>query len=261
MAPHSCSRGSMGKDEPVSRLTSALNSSTRLRRSSSESSASVAAPVVRRRAERRFSKCPPGTPSTTSPYICRKRRYESYANRALPLCLASPSTVRSFIPRFRMVSIMPGIEMAAPERTDTSNGLAGSPNCLPVVSSSCLTFAETSSRSEWEMEPSPRYVTQHWADMVNPGGTGTPRFVISARFAPLPPSTDFISRVPSARPFPKKYTDFAGINDSLLEAGHSIVYPLIRTTHPGITGAPAWLPVQQPQPNRNLFGSAGGGVG
>src|SRR5918992_1965944 len=42
--------------------------------------------------------------------------------------------------------------------------------------------------------------------MVNPGGTGTPRFVISARFAPLPPSTRFISRVPSARPFPKKYT-------------------------------------------------------
>jgi hypothetical protein len=40
--------------------------------------------------------------------------------------------------------------------------------------------------------------------MVNPGGTGTPRLVISARFAPLPPRTLFISRVPSARPFPKK---------------------------------------------------------
>jgi hypothetical protein len=37
-----------------------------------------------------------------------------------------------------------------------------------------------------------------------PGGTGTPRFVISARFAPLPPSTWRISRVPSALPLPKK---------------------------------------------------------
>jgi hypothetical protein len=40
--------------------------------------------------------------------------------------------------------------------------------------------------------------------IVNPGGTGTPRFVISARFAPLPPRTAFISLVPSARPSPKK---------------------------------------------------------
>src|SRR5262245_14172483 len=44
--------------------------------------------------------------------------------------------------------------------------------------------------------------------MVNPGGTGTPRLVISARLAPLPPSTRFISRVPSAAPAPKKNTDF-----------------------------------------------------
>src|SRR5688572_19386356 len=43
--------------------------------------------------------------------------------------------------------------------------------------------------------------------IVKPCGTGTPRFVISARFAPLPPSTLLISRVPSASPFPKKKTD------------------------------------------------------
>jgi hypothetical protein len=40
--------------------------------------------------------------------------------------------------------------------------------------------------------------------IVNPGGTGTPRFVISARFAPFPPSTSRIWRVPSAFPLPKK---------------------------------------------------------
>src|SRR5258705_2942342 len=43
--------------------------------------------------------------------------------------------------------------------------------------------------------------------MVNPGRTGTPRLVISARLAPLPPSTLFMSRAPSAAPEPKKNTD------------------------------------------------------
>src|SRR4051812_35597483 len=43
--------------------------------------------------------------------------------------------------------------------------------------------------------------------MVKPGGTGTPRLVISARFAPFPPSSIFMSLVPSAAPPPKKYTD------------------------------------------------------
>src|SRR3954447_12819017 len=44
--------------------------------------------------------------------------------------------------------------------------------------------------------------------MVNPGGTGTPMLVISARFAPLPPSRFFISLFPSALPPPKKKMRF-----------------------------------------------------
>jgi hypothetical protein len=43
-------------------------------------------------------------------------------------------------------------------------------------------------------------------EIVNPGGTGRPAFVISARPEPLPPSSSFIVRLPSAFPFPKKYT-------------------------------------------------------
>ena len=39
----------------------------------------------------------------------------------------APSTVSSLRPRLRMVSIMPGIEARAPERTETSSGLAASP--------------------------------------------------------------------------------------------------------------------------------------
>src|SRR5437016_7811704 len=44
-------------------------------------------------------------------------------------------------------------------------------------------------------------------EIVNPGGTGRPALVISARPAPLPPRRSFIFRLPSAFPLPKKYTN------------------------------------------------------
>ena len=47
--------------------------------------------------------------------------------------------------------------------------------------------------------------------MVNPGGTGRPRFVISARFAPFPPSRSFWSLLPS----PNEYTSLV-----MLPPGH-----------------------------------------
>src|SRR5262245_37505369 len=42
--------------------------------------------------------------------------------------------------------------------------------------------------------------------MVKPGGTGRPRFAISARPAPLPPSNSRMLERPSALPPPKTYT-------------------------------------------------------
>src|SRR5262245_59978223 len=42
--------------------------------------------------------------------------------------------------------------------------------------------------------------------MVKPGGTGRPRFAISARPAPLPPSSSRRAALPSARPSPKVKT-------------------------------------------------------
>ena len=74
-------------------------------------------------------------PSTTSPYIWISRRYESNANRSFPVAAASPRVVSSLSPRSRIVSIIPGIEIAAPERTETSSGLDGSPKPAPVASS------------------------------------------------------------------------------------------------------------------------------
>ena len=41
-----------------------------------------------------------------------------------------------------MVSIMPGMERAAPERTETSKGSLGSPNFLPVTFSTLATFSD-----------------------------------------------------------------------------------------------------------------------
>ena len=72
------------------------------------------------------------SPITTSPYICTKRRYESQAKRSSPAFLARPTTASSFKPRLRMVSIMPGIDARAPERTDSNSGSAASPNFLPI---------------------------------------------------------------------------------------------------------------------------------
>ena len=46
---------------------------------------------------------------------------------------ASASTVSSLRPRLSTVSIMPGIEARAPERTDTRSGLLLSPKVLPVM--------------------------------------------------------------------------------------------------------------------------------
>ena len=51
------------------------------------------------------------------------------------------ATTSSFRPRFRMVSIMPGMEARAPERTETSRGFFRSPNFLPFISSIFATYS------------------------------------------------------------------------------------------------------------------------
>ena len=76
----------------------------------------------RRRRPRRTS----GSAAGTSRW--RSARCRSFAAR--------PSTASSLRPRLRIVSIIPGIETAAPERTETSSGSSGSPKRLPLRSSS-----------------------------------------------------------------------------------------------------------------------------
>ena len=86
-------------------------------------------------------------PKTTSPYICTKRRYESHTKRGLPVLATRPSTTLSLRPRLRMVSIIPGIEARAPERTETKSGFSTSPNLEFIRPSTCARAARTSSFS------------------------------------------------------------------------------------------------------------------
>ncbi len=83
---------------------------------------------------------------TIRPNIAMKRRYASQPNRSLPVSPTRPWSVSSLSPRFRTVSIIPGIENLAPERTLTRSGLAASPKPLPERSSTWRIAARTSSQ-------------------------------------------------------------------------------------------------------------------
>jgi hypothetical protein len=136
---------------------------------------------------------------TIFPNIWMNRRYESKAKRSLPACRASPRTEWSLRPRLRTVSIIPGIEYLAPDRTETSRGLSRSPRRRPMACSRPRRWPSTSSRRPSGKPPELRYSLHASVVMVNPGGTGRPRFVISARLAPLPPRRSFMSLLPSRK--------------------------------------------------------------
>ena len=109
----------------------------------------------------------------------------------------------------RTVSIIPGIENFAPDRTDTSSGSCGSPSWRPTRSSSARSARVTCTRSSGGTTPSARYWRHASVVTVNPGGTGNPSRVISARFAPLPPSRSFSSLPPSVNSYTNFFMDSA----------------------------------------------------
>ena len=99
----------------------------------------------------------------------------------------------------RTVSIIPGIENLAPERTETSSGSSGSPSRRPVRASSRSRCSSTSSNRAAGTVPVRRYSRQASVVIVKPGGTGMPSRVISARLAPLPPSRSLRSMLPVSK--------------------------------------------------------------
>ena len=100
------------------------------------------------------------------------------------------------------MSIIPGMLIAAPERTDTRSGSFGSPSFFFVerstVASAFCTWSQSPGGSFF---PDAKYALQAAVVMVNPAGTGSLAFVISASPAPLPPRRSRIFALPSALPF------------------------------------------------------------
>ena len=73
---------------------------------------------------RRHAAAPRSTGTSPVPtmavYIAVKRARQSLAKRSSPVAAANPPAVCSFRPRLRIVSIIPGMDTGAPERTLTS---------------------------------------------------------------------------------------------------------------------------------------------
>ena len=87
------------------------------------------------------------------------------------------------------VSIIPGMEMAAPDRTDSSRGAVGSPSLRPMSFSTACNLATAASHTpDGSTRPCLWNALHTSVVMVKPGGTARPMADISARLAPLPPS-------------------------------------------------------------------------
>ena len=80
------------------------------------------------------------------------------------------------------------MENFAPERTETNNGLVGSPNFLSKLFSNSFNELFISAIRPEGIFPEERYSRQACVVIVKPGGTGKPMRTISARFAPFPPN-------------------------------------------------------------------------
>ena len=131
--------GPAGTRSPLCSRTMPLNVSTRPRRSSALSSGSVSTPRASRscsraraRSRRRGRRARSCRTSARSGGTSRTR--SARCRSAWP----DPATDVSLRPRLRTVSIIPGIENGAPERTETSSGSSTSPSCLPIFASSAL---------------------------------------------------------------------------------------------------------------------------
>ena len=101
----------------------------------------------------------------------------------------------SLRPRFRIVSIIPGIETGPPERTDRSSGRRRRRSACPSMLEAREVLIDLLGETRG---PRPSRIVRRHASVVivKPRGTGSPSCVISARPSPLPPSS---ARPPVAR--------------------------------------------------------------
>src|SRR3974390_786561 len=130
-----------------------------------------------------------------------KRRRQSQANRGFPVTRTSPWAAAMVQPTLSTVSSIPGIERAAPDRTDTSNGRRRSPNSLRVVASRNSIPSAKPSANFSIARPSPLTMAAHRSTgSTKAGGTGRPRAVMRARLAALAPTTSAGCLLPHPSP-------------------------------------------------------------
>jgi len=89
-----------------------------------------------------------------------------------------------------MVSIIPGMDTAQAERTDTSSGRGPRPNVRPVCRSSQPIISMTSEMCVSDRHPSLSQSCHVCVVSTKNDGTGNPRFAIENKLAPLPPSSE-----------------------------------------------------------------------
>ena len=90
------------------------------------------------------------------------------------------------MPKLRIVSIIPGIDTAALEQTETSSWFWGTPKFLPWwISISVITYITWVMIPSGSFSPKRFYSIQVLVVKMNPNGTGRSWAVISWRFAPL----------------------------------------------------------------------------
>ena len=140
----------------------------------------------------RRSCCHGSSGTSSTPTIDRNdstnRRRHSSANSGSRAPSPRPRVVSSFRPRFRIVSIIPGIDTGAPDRTETSRGVGPPPKVRPVRCSRVDMAARTSaSNPVGSCRPEVMNSRQASVVMMKPVGTGSPSALILARPAPLPP--------------------------------------------------------------------------
>ncbi len=131
-------------------------------------------------------------------YILVNRDLVSRANCADPAADSAWSTA-SLLPTFRIVSIIPGIDRFAPERTLTSSGRGPRPNVREVSASSHRIRRNTSSQTASRVAAGlSRYRAPTSVVMQNAGGTGNLCRRMTSMPWPLLPKS---SRGWSASPF------------------------------------------------------------
>jgi len=111
-----------------------------------------------------------------------------------------PRTAEGVQPTLSTVSNIPGIDRAAPERTDTKSGRHRSPNRRPVVfSRNSIPSVRPSARLRMADASPFTVAAQRLIGSTKAGGTGSPSAATRARLAAFPPtmSTEYCSADPS----------------------------------------------------------------